>query len=53
MYEQIYMVGRGTHDEEMRARTKTGEPYMQLGLEANEGYKDHIHPSYYQCWLES
>lgn len=53
MYAQISLVGRVTHDVELRARATTGEPYMQLGLAVNEGYKDHIHTSYYQCWLES
>ena len=52
MYAQISLVGRVTHDVELRARATTGEPYMQLGLAVNEGYKDHIHTSYYQCWLE-
>ena len=53
MYAQISLVGRVTHDVELRARATTGEPYMQLGLAVNEGYKDHIHTSYYQCWLEA
>ena len=53
MYAQISLVGRVTHDVELRARATTGEPYMQLGLAVNEGYKDHVHTSYYQCWLES
>lgn len=53
MYAQISLVGRVTHDVELRARATTDEPYMQLGLAVNEGYKDHIHTSYYQCWLES
>ena len=51
MYAQISLVGRVTHDVELRARATTGEPYMQLGLAVNEGYKDHIHTSYYQCLL--
>lgn len=42
MYAQISLVGRVTHDVELRARATTGEPYMQLGLEVNEGYKDHM-----------
>ena len=53
MYAQISLVGRVTHDVELRARATTGEPYLQLGLAVNEGYKDHVHTSYYQCWLES
>lgn len=52
MYAQISLVGRVTHDVELRARTTTGEPYMQVGLAVNEGYKDHVHTSFYQCWLE-
>lgn len=53
MYAQISLVGRVTHDVELRARTTTGEPYMQVGLAVNEGYKDHVHTSFYQCWLEA
>ncbi len=53
MYAQISLVGRVTHDVELRARATTGEPYMLLGLAVNEGYKDHIHTSFYQCWLEA
>jgi len=53
MYAQISLVGRVTHDVELRARATTGEPYMLLGLAVNEGYKDHVHTSFYQCWLEA
>ena len=53
MYAQISLVGRVTHDVELRARTTTGEPYMQVGLAVNEGYKDHAHTTFYQCWLEA
>lgn len=53
MYAQISLVGRVTHDVELRARATTGEPYLLLGLAVNEGYKDHVHTSFYQCWLEA
>lgn len=53
MYAQISLVGRVTHDVELRARATTGEPYMLLGLAVNEGYKDRVHTSFYQCWLEA
>lgn len=53
MYAQISLVGRVTHDVELRASATTGEPYLLLGLAVNEGYKDHVHTSFYQCWLEA
>ena len=39
MYAQISLVGRVTHDVELRARATTGEPYLLLGLAVNEGYQ--------------
>ena len=53
MYAQISLVGRETHEVEIRARATTDEPNKHHGLAVNEGYKDHVHTSFYQCWLEA
>ena len=52
MYAQIYLIGRVTHEPELKTRT-TGEPYLRLNIAVNEGYGEHTHTSYYQCWLDS
>ena len=53
MYAQVSMVGRVANDVELKARNDTGEPYMRLSIAVNEGFGDHTHTSYYQCWLDS
>lgn len=52
MYAQVTIPGRVTHDVELRANSQTGVPSMRVNLAVNEGYGDHQHTSYYQCWLE-
>lgn len=52
MYAQVTIPGRVTHDVELRTNSTTGEPSMRVNLAVNEGYGEHQHTSYYQCWLE-
>ena len=51
MYAQVTMVGRVTQDLEMRTKAN-GTPYTQVNLAVNEGYGEHTHTSFYQCWLQ-
>lgn len=53
MYAQITLVGRVTHDVELKTSPRTGVPYMRLNVAVNEGYGEHQHTSYYQCWLDN
>lgn len=52
MYAQITMAGRVTHDVELRTNPNTNAQYLRANLAVNEGYGEHTHTSYYQCWFE-
>ena len=53
MYAQVSLIGRVTHDVELKTRNSTGEPYMKLSIAVNEGFGERTHTSYYQCFLDS
>lgn len=52
MYAQITMAGRVTQDVELRTNPRTSTPYLRASLAVNEGYGEHTHTSFYQCWFE-
>lgn len=52
MYAQITMAGRVTQDVELKQSPRNNAPYLRANLAVNEGYGEHTHTSYYQCWFE-